>query len=184
MSIRRHPLAGGAPAPCLRALPVDTSLATRLREVFERLRAPGMHLGEIFYARLFQAAPHLKPLFRSTPAEQAEKLLQALEAVVRNFENSEANAALLEELGRRHVSYGVRAEHYDLVIDLMIESIEHLLGPHADRRLLDEWRMALRLISDQMIAAAGSGDRLGSFNGPIEVGRLGDANGTARRARP
>ena len=155
MPIRRHPVAAGVPAPSLRALPVDTSLVMRLRGVFERLRAPELHLGEIFYARLFQTAPHLKPLFHSTRAEQAEKLIKLLETVVRNFEDPEKNAALLIELGRRHASYGVKAEHYDLVIDLMIESMEELLGPNADRRHLDEWRMALRLISDQMIAAAG-----------------------------
>lgn len=154
MPIRRHPVAAGAMAANLRELPVDASLVARLRGVFERILAHELSLGEIFYARLFEAAPQLTSLFKSTPAEQSKKLMASLETIVRNFEDPESSAALLAELGRRHASYGVKAEHYDLVIDVMVASIEQLLGPHTDRRLLDEWRVALRLISDQMIAAA------------------------------
>ena len=154
MPIRRHPVAAGAMTANLRAVPVDAALVARLRSVFERLLGHELHLGEIFYARLFAAAPYLKAMFHNTPAEQARKLIASLETIVRNFEDPESSAALLADLGRRHASYGVKAEHYDLVIKVMIESMEQLLGPNADQRLLDEWRMALRLISDQMIAAA------------------------------
>lgn len=155
MPIRRHPVAAGAQAANLRAVPVDTALVARLRTVFEQLLAHELHLGEIFYARLFEIAPHLKGLFRTAPAEQAGKLIASLEAILRNFEDPESSAAMLAELGARHASYGVKAAHYDLVIDIMIDSMTQLLGPRADQRILDEWRMALRLISDQMIAAAG-----------------------------
>lgn len=155
MPIRRHPMAAGALAANLRAVPVDAALVSRLRSSFERLLAHELSLGEIFYDRLFKAAPPLKAMFHNTPAEQSKKLIASLDTIVRNLEDPESSAALLAELGRRHASYGVKVEHYDLVIDVMIDSMEQLLGPHADRRLLDEWRMALRLISDQMIAAAG-----------------------------
>ncbi len=155
MPIRRHPVAAGAMAANLRAVPIDAALAARLRAGFECLMAHELRLGEVFYARLFAIAPHLKSLFRNTPAEQSQKLIASLEAIVRNFENPESSAALLAELGARHASYGVKAEHYDLVIDVMIGAMKELLGPDADRQLLNEWRMALRLISDQMIAAAG-----------------------------
>jgi hemoglobin-like flavoprotein len=136
----------------LSELPIDTALVVRLRTVFERLRASELRLGEIFYARLFQSAPHLKSLFHNIPAVQAQKLVQSLDTVVQNLENPAKNAALLSELGRRHSSYGVKAEHYDLVIDLLVEVMQQLLGSDADGQHLDEWRMALRLISDQMIA--------------------------------
>lgn len=155
MPIRRHPIAAGAVAANLRAVPIDVALAARLRSDFEQILAHELRLGELFYARLFEAAPHLRSLFKSTPEEQARKLIASLESIVRNFEDPESSAALLAELGRRHASYGAKAEHYVLVIDVMIESMAQLFGPRGDPRRLDEWRMALRLISDQMIAATG-----------------------------
>lgn len=154
MPIRRHPIATGAPTTSLRALPVDARLIARLRHVFAQLRGQELRLGELFYARLFSAAPHLQALFRSTPAEQADKLVSTLATILQNLDDPARNAEILAELGRRHAAYGAKPQHYDLVIDLLIESMAQLLGPHAAPQHLDEWRMALRLISDHMIAAS------------------------------
>jgi len=156
MPIRRHPVATGAPASKLRQLPLDSSLISSLRDTFDRLRGHGPRLGELFYARLFERMPHLKPLFRATVTEQSEKLMASLETVVQNFENPDVNMSMLAELGKRHASYGVKAEHYEPMIGLLVDSMRTLLHPDVDERHLDEWRMALRLISDQMIAAAGA----------------------------
>lgn len=153
MTIRRHPVAA-LPASSL-VLPIDSALVARLRTFFERLQAHDLRLAEMFYSRLFAAAPELKPLFRTPLPEQARKLMASLHTVVQNFENPAKNAAILRDLGQRHATYGVKPEHYSLVIDALVESMAALLRPHVDRRSLNEWRMALRLISDQMIAAAG-----------------------------
>lgn len=78
----------------------------------------------------------------------------SLDAVVQNLEHPASNAAMLAALGKRHVGYGAKPEHYDLVIDLLIQSMRELADSDLDAAALDEWRMALRLISNQMIAAA------------------------------
>jgi hemoglobin-like flavoprotein len=153
MPVRRHPVAASNLANALDRLPMDLELVGRLKAVYERVRAEDLRLAEIFYAKLFAAAPHLRPLFRAAPAEQAAKLMSALDAVVRNLENPAANAALLADLGRRHAAYGAQPAHYDLVIDLLITSMQDLLGPTADARALADWRTALRLIAEQMIEA-------------------------------
>jgi nitric oxide dioxygenase len=152
MPVTRHPVAVLQRRDHLARLPLDTDLIVRLRSTYERMRARDQRLAEIFYAKLFAAAPQLRPLFRSEPQAQAQKLTAALDAVVRNLEHPAANAAMLAELGRRHVQYGAKPEHYSLVIDLLVESMEELLGADVDPPPLDEWRLALRLISNQMIA--------------------------------
>jgi len=81
--------------------------------------------------------------------------MAALDAVVRNFEHPLENVAMLAQLGSRHIGRGTKPEHYNLVIDILITSMTELLGPYADGRGLDEWRMALRLISDHMIRGVG-----------------------------
>lgn len=155
MSIRRHPVATGSQTSRLQELPLDSNLVARLRTTFDQLRGQGSRLGEIFYARLFERMPHLRSLFHATISEQSEKLMLSLETVVRNFETPEANSSLLSELGKRHASYGVKTEYYGPMIELLVESMRSLLHSCIDEKHLDEWRMALRLISDQMIAAAG-----------------------------
>ncbi len=154
MPVKRHPVAVSALGDPLARLPVDTALVSRLRVTYERVRTRDQRLAEIFYIKLFTAAPHLRPLFRSEPKAQAEKLMMALDAVVRNLEQPSENASMLAEMGRRHAEYGAKSEHYTLVIELLVDSMQELLGPDIDRPALDEWRLALRLISNQMIAGA------------------------------
>lgn len=156
MPVRKHPVAVLRHNDPLPGLPLDSALAARLRATYDRVRLEGPRLAETFYARLFAAAPHLRPMFSADPAAQAHKLMAALDAVVANLERPAENHALLADLGRRHAQYGARPEHYDLVIDLIVESMRDILGPRAEGRDLHEWRTALRLISNQMTAAAAS----------------------------
>jgi hemoglobin-like flavoprotein len=154
MPVHRHPVALSKAADPLAIVPLDLALVQRLRATYDRVRAHDLRLAELFYTKLFTAAPHLRSMFGSDLRSQAVKLTAALAAVVENFENPAANAALLADLGRRHATYGATPEHYDLVINLLIDSMQTLLGHDTTRRDLDEWRLALRLVSDQMISAA------------------------------
>lgn len=160
MPLKRHPVALPNSSSHLARLPLDTALVARLRATYERVRTKDLRLAELFYLRLFAAAPHLRPLFKGDLQAQAQKLTAALDAVVQALEKPEENAAKLAELGARHAQYGARPEHYTLVVDCLIESMRELLGPDAGRPALDEWRLALRLISDQMIAGAAAPPRM------------------------
>jgi hemoglobin-like flavoprotein len=154
MPVHKHPVALSSAKNHLDGIPLDHKLVARLEASFGLTRKHGPRLGQVFYAKLFAAAPHLRPLFRGDPAEQAAKLVASLGTIVRNLADPEGNAAMLAELGRRHAGYGAKPEHYDLVVDLLVESLREILAPHSDERTLDEWRTALRLVSKQMIFAA------------------------------
>jgi hemoglobin-like flavoprotein len=154
MPVRRHPVAVTSIRDPLAIVPLDLALVQRLKATYSVIRARDTRLAESFYRRLFDAAPHLRPMFKSAPADQARKLTDALDAVVRNLEEPTQNASMLDALGRRHADYGARPEHYDLVITLLIESMREVLGDESQVHALEEWHMALRLISDQMIRAA------------------------------
>lgn len=156
MPVHRHPVAVSNDDGPLAHIPLDHALILRLEASYRLVREKDLQLAEIFYAKLFAAAPHLRSLFRSEPQVQAKKLIASLDAIVRNLTNPAENAAMLNALGRRHVEYGAKPEHYDLVIELLIASMAEVLGPNADPQRLNEWRTALRLVSDQMIAASKS----------------------------
>lgn len=158
MPVRRHPVAlppkpGAEPGP-LASVPLDVALVASLRASYRLVREHDLRLAEIFYARLFAAAPHLRPLFRDDPAQQAAKLMAALDLVVKNLDAGDANAGLLADLGRRHAGYGARPEHYPLVAELLVESMQALLGPRFLPVHREQWRLALSLVCRRMIAGA------------------------------
>ncbi len=155
MPVRRHPIASSMKSSeDLSAVPLDGRLILRLKASYEGVRKEDLRLAEAFYAKLFAAAPHLRAMFRSEPEAQAAKLIASLDAIVNNLEAPSANAKMLADLGRRHAGYGAKPEHYDLVIELLVDSMREVGGPRMDSQSLDDWRIALRLVSNQMFAAS------------------------------
>ncbi|MFL5539248.1 MAG: globin domain-containing protein, partial [Longimicrobiaceae bacterium] len=69
----------------------------------------------LFYGRLFELDPSLRPMFRGDMREQEKKLMQALTVVVRGLDRLDQLVPAVEALGRRHAGYGVRDEHYATV---------------------------------------------------------------------
>ena len=154
MPVRRHPVALSPDHSPLDSIPLDHGLIRRLKEVYLLIRASDLQFAQRFYDKLFTARPALRSLFRGDMGQQAQKLVASLDAVVENLERPSENARLLSDLGTRHVEYGVQPGDYDLVVELLIESMRELLGPNASSEGLDEWRTVLLLASRQMMAAA------------------------------
>ncbi len=70
---------------------------------------------EIFYDRLFEIAPAVKPLFHGDMAEQRRKLIATLAVVVNGLGDLPSVLPAASALAKRHVGYGARPEHYPVV---------------------------------------------------------------------
>jgi hypothetical protein len=68
-------------------------------------------------------------LFPSDLAEQKKKLMQMLATAVTNLHQVEKIIPAVEDLGRRHVAYGVTDKHYEPVGAALLWTLEQGLGP-------------------------------------------------------
>lgn len=84
--------------------------------------------GALFYSNLFEADPSLRSLFKGDMGSQGEKLMQMINGAVGSLTSLEALVPVLQGLGRRHVAYGVQAEHYDTVGVAFIKTLRQGLG--------------------------------------------------------
>ena len=110
---------------------------------------------DLFYGRLFEIAPDVKPMFAETDmAAQKGKLLTALNLAVQNADNPDALIPLLQEMGRRHVGYGVKDEHYDAVGAALLWTLEQGLGADFTAEACAAWTAVYGLVSDTMRSAA------------------------------
>ncbi len=82
----------------------------------------------LFYARLFDLDPGLEPLFQSDIAEQGQKLMQMLGAVVKSLDRPEQILPAVRALGGRHVGYGVRNKDYNTVGKALLWTLQQGLG--------------------------------------------------------
>ena len=108
----------------------------------------------IFYDRLFQLDPSLRRMFRTPQPEQARKLAHVLTAVVKGLGRPEEILPAVEDLGRRHATYGVQPEHYSTVAKALMWTLQTRLGDAFTAEVRDAWASAYSLLSLTMQRAA------------------------------
>ena len=82
---------------------------------WELVKPVSEQAAEMFYAKLFEMDPDIKPLFKGDMKEQGRKLMTMITTAVSSLHQLETILEPVQDLGRRHVDYGVRPEHYDTV---------------------------------------------------------------------
>src|SRR6201999_1688739 len=143
-----NPLTACPAARDARAMHLDIDA---LETSFDLLAPRGEELVETFYARLFERAPEVRPLFGSDLRRQRAMLLQALVMVRRSLRDLESILPALRKLGARHVAYGARPEHYPVVAEVLIESMAALGGHFWHSRHTAAWEAARGLIAGAML---------------------------------
>lgn len=111
----------------------------------------------IFYDKLFERNPALQALFPSNPGQmgkQRNKLRSMLAAAVAGLSDIEKLVPVLQNLGQRHVSYGVQAAHYDDVGAALLATLEAGLGEDFTPEVRQAWTEVYGVMAQTMIEAA------------------------------
>lgn len=109
---------------------------------------------KLFYARLFEIAPQVRPLFRGDMENQGRKLMATLSVVVHGLRDLDAIVPVAQTLAVRHIAYGVRADHYEAVGNALLWTLREGLGDTFDAETHAAWAAAYTLLSGVMIDAA------------------------------
>ena len=108
----------------------------------------------MFYDRLFEIAPAVKPMFPADMAEQRRKLMATLAIVVNGLGDLPSILPAASALATRHVSYGAKAEHYPVVGAALLWTLEKGLGDDWTPEVADAWTTAYGTLSGFMIMQA------------------------------
>ena len=109
---------------------------------------------DLFYGRLFEIAPRLRPMFPEDLSEQKKKLMAMLATVVAGLGQLDTLMPAVRALGRRHGGYGVTATHYTPVGSALLWTLEKGLGEAFTPAVRDAWATAYITLSTTMIDAA------------------------------
>jgi len=112
----------------------------------------------LFYGRLFETAPETRALFQGDMTLQGQKLMGAIATVVTSLDDLTPVIPVAQELAKRHVGYGVRADHYRPVGAALLWTLEQGLGSDFTPEVGAAWAAAYGALSGVMIAAAYSGE--------------------------
>jgi hemoglobin-like flavoprotein len=130
-----------------------------VRSTFAEAERTSEIIGLIFYRRLFELDPKLRPLFHHNIEEQSKKLMATLKMAVEGLERPSGLTAAIQALGRRHVQYGVKEEHYDTVGQALLWALENALGEAFTAEARSAWFAVYTWLATTMKMAAAEAAR-------------------------
>jgi methyl-accepting chemotaxis protein len=133
---------------------LDPEQKHRLRKTFAIVERQSHVAALVFYQRLFELNPMLRPLFKTDIELQAAKLMDMLSSALSLMEKPEELNETLEELGARHVGYGVRTEHYETVGEALLAMLSTVLGKDFTADTRRAWTELYQFIAATMLRGA------------------------------
>ena len=115
--------------------------------------------GQLFYNRLFEVAPGIKHMFTTDPKEQARKLMNMVTLIVTKLQKLDEILSEIKNLASRHGKYGAKPEHYAVVGECLLWTLEKGLGEKWNNETKEAWVnvygvLAEAMITNQQVSAA------------------------------
>lgn len=109
---------------------------------------------ELFYARLFELDPSVKPLFKTDLKEQGKRLMSMIATAVNGLNDVESLVPAVQDMGRRHIKYGVTRAQYGTVGQALLDTLAKGLGDDFTPEVKNAWTVIYGVLSTTMIAAS------------------------------
>lgn len=112
----------------------------------------------LFYSKLFELDPSVRPLFKEEMDAQGKKLMQMLAVAVQHLDDEDILVPAVRQLAIRHVGYGVETSHYPTVGAALLWTLEQGLGDAFTEESREAWTAAYGALSGLMISAVSEGE--------------------------
>jgi hemoglobin-like flavoprotein len=108
-------------------------------------------VGDAFYSKLFHDHPELRRMFPKNMDEQYKKLIDMLSTIVSRVDDLEGLGNDIAAMAKRHVAYGVKPFHYQLVGDALLWTLQQGLGKEWNDEVRKAWALCYEQLSQAMI---------------------------------
>ena len=121
-----------------------------VRDSFAKVVPIAPRIAALFYDRLFELNPSLRPLFQGDMREQGRKLMAMIGMAVSSLDRLETIVPAVADLGRRHTSYGVQPAHYDTVGATLLWTLDQGLGEAFTPAVEAAWKEVYTTLANVM----------------------------------
>lgn len=127
---------------------------TLVQDSFKKVLPIADTAADIFYNRLFEVAPEVRPMFAADMTKQKSALMGTLAVAVQSLHKVEEIIPVVKQLGAKHLTYGVKDEHYDTVGGALLYTLEKGLGDDWNDELKAAWTETYGTVAGVMKEAA------------------------------
>lgn len=139
-------------------VPTEKGLTERKKRLvqssFTKVAPIADKAAEIFYSKLFEKDPSLKPMFKGDMKAQGEKLMTMIGTAVNGLDDLNSIVPAVQNLGKNHAGYGVKDSHYDTVGAALLETLDAGLGDDFTPDVKDAWTEVYTVLATTMKDAA------------------------------
>ena len=112
-------------------------------------------VGDTFYSKLFADNRSLRKMFPTDMEQQYKKLIDMLSAIVMRLDNLNELTDDIAAMAQRHVQYGVKPLHYNLVGNALLWTLQQGLGKDWNKETAQAWATCYTLLANTMIKVTG-----------------------------
>ena len=129
---------------------MNTEEIALVRASWANLASSQARSAEVFYTRLFEAHPEVRPLFKGEMDEQGEKLMRMIGKAVAALDDLEPLDRVIKMMGARHSGYGVHDDDYEKLADALFWTLEQGLGDEFTPATRAAWVSVYDDLADMM----------------------------------
>ena len=129
---------------------MDPKQIQLVQESFAKVLPIADAAAAMFYQRLFETAPELKPLFKGDMQQQGKRLMSMIGLAVRKLNALPELVPALQELGGRHAGYGVKPRDYATVGGALLWTLEQGLGAAFTGEVKQAWTAVYGVLAETM----------------------------------
>lgn len=132
---------------------ITSEQATLVRDSWNQLIPIAGQAAGLFYGKLFELDASLKPMFESDMTEQGAKLMRMIGIAVDNLDRLDEVVPAVQELGVKHLGYGVKNSQYDTVGEALLWTLGQGLGDAFTKEVMVAWMDVYGLLANTMMDA-------------------------------
>ncbi len=126
-----------------------------IRSSFEQAKPIADKVADKFYEFLWADYPASAALFEEVDMKRQKKaLIGALVYAVDHVDQPDKLVPYLKDMGKRHVPYGTKPEHYEWVGASLLKTFAHFFGEEWTDELNQEWTAVYSFIAETMLEGA------------------------------
>lgn len=125
-----------------------------VKEITPTVAANAEEITRRFYERMFKVNPEVKGFFNQShqhTGKQQSALAGAICAYFTHIDNPAVLMPAVELIAQKHCSLGIRAEHYPIVGNNLLEAIKDVMGEGATEEIIDAVGEAYGFLADIFI---------------------------------
>lgn len=121
-----------------------------IQDSFKKVSEKPQETGDILYKHLFECCPDVVNIFKVDMKEQSRLFIKMIKTVIEGLNNVHIIMPAIQDMGNRHVDYGVTVEQYKYFKESLVFAIGSVLGNDFDEKTKSAWSKLYDVLEDLM----------------------------------